>query len=227
MLFIGFGISFNNQKTKTFVKLPQQTDIPRKSIYRLSIYQRCLERLKENGVETVSSNSLAKAAGVKSAQLRKDLAHFGQFGTRGLGYNVDALIEVITGVLGTSSLLPVILVGVGNLGSALLKYSGFNREGFEISAAFESDPNRLKTIDADIPIKNVSQMTQYVEDNGVKIAIIAVPAATAQEVVNVLVGAGVQAFLNFSSTVLKTPDNVIVNAVDLALELEHLSYFVK
>ena len=227
MLFIGFGISFNNQKTKTFVKLPQQTDIPRKSIYRLSIYQRCLERLKENGVETVSSNSLAKAAGVKSAQLRKDLAHFGQFGTRGLGYNVDALIEVITGVLGTSSLLPVILVGVGNLGSALLKYSGFNREGFEISAAFESDPNRLKAVDADILIKDVSQMTQYVEDNGVKIAIIAVPAATAQEVVNVLVGAGVQAFLNFSSTVLKTPDNVIVNAVDLALELEHLSYFVK
>ena len=106
--------------------MPQETDIPRKSIYRLSIYQRCLERLKDNGVETVSSNSLAKAAGVKSAQLRKDLAHFGQFGTRGLGYSVDALIEVINGVLGTSSLLPVILVGVGNLGSALLRYSGFN-----------------------------------------------------------------------------------------------------
>ena len=90
--------------------MPQETDIPRKSIYRLSIYQRCLERLRDNGVETVSSNSLAKAAGVKSAQLRKDLAHFGQFGTRGLGYSVDALIEVITGVLGTSSLLQVILV---------------------------------------------------------------------------------------------------------------------
>ena len=89
--------------------MSQQTDIPRKSIYRLSIYQRCLERLKENGLDTVSSNSLAKAAGVKSAQLRKDLAHFGQFGTRGLGYSVDALIEVITGVLGTNSLLPVIL----------------------------------------------------------------------------------------------------------------------
>ncbi len=142
--------------------MSQQTDIPRKSIYRLSIYQRCLERLKENGLDTVSSNSLAKAAGVKSAQLRKDLAHFGQFGTRGLGYSVDALIEVITGVLGTSSLLPVILVGVGNLGSALLKYSGFNREGFEISAAFESDQNRLKTVDADIPVMDVSQMTQYV-----------------------------------------------------------------
>ena len=207
--------------------MSQQTDIPRKSIYRLAIYQRCLERLKENGLDTVSSNSLAKAAGVKSAQLRKDLAHFGQFGTRGLGYSVDALIEVITGVLGTSSLLPVILVGVGNLGSALLKYSGFNREGFEISAAFESDKNRLKTVVADIPVMNVSQMTQYVRDNDVKIAIIAVPAETAQEVANALVNAGVQAFLNFSSTVLNTPDNVIVNSVDLALELEHLSYFVK
>ena len=207
--------------------MSQQTDIPRKSIYRLAIYQRCLERLKENGLDTVSSNSLAKAAGVKSAQLRKDLAHFGQFGTRGLGYSVDALIEVITGVLGTSSLLPVILVGVGNLGSALLKYSGFNREGFEISAAFESDQNRLKNVVADIPIMNVSQMTQYVKDNDVKIAIIAVPAETAQEVANALVNSGVQAFLNFSSTLLKTPDNVIVNSVDLALELEHLSYFVK
>ncbi|MFL2435792.1 MAG: Gfo/Idh/MocA family oxidoreductase, partial [Verrucomicrobiales bacterium] len=115
----------------------------------------------------------------------------------------------------------------GNLGSALLKYSGFNREGFEISAAFESDQNRLKTVDADIPVMDVSQMTQYVKDYDVKIAIIAVPAETAQQVANALVNAGVQAFLNFSSTVLKTPDNVIVNSVDLALELEHLSYFVK
>jgi len=183
--------------------------------------------LKDNGVETVSSNSLAKAAGVKSAQLRKDLAHFGQFGTRGLGYSVDALIEVINGVLGTSSLLPVILVGVGNLGSALLRYSGFNREGFEISAAFESDPKRLSAVSAEIPVMDVSQMTKYVRGNNVKIAIMAVPAETAQEVANSLVNAGVQAFLNFSSTVLKTPDNVIVNSVDLALELEHLSYFVK
>ena len=207
--------------------MPQETDIPRKSIYRLSIYQRCLERLKDNGVETVSSNSLAKAAGVKSAQLRKDLAHFGQFGTRGLGYSVDALIEVITGVLGTSGLLQVILVGVGNLGSALLRYSGFNREGFEISAAFESDPKRLNAVNAKIPVMDVSLMTKYVIDNEVKIAIMAVPAETAQEVANSLVNAGVQAFLNFSSTVLKTPDNVIVNSVVLALELEHLSYFVK
>jgi len=207
--------------------LSSQTDIPRKSIYRLSIYQRCLERLRENGLETVSSNALAKAAGVKSTQLRKDLAHFGQFGTRGLGYNVEALIEVITGVLGTNSLLPVILVGVGNLGAALLRYSGFVKEGFEISAAFDADPKRAKLVKANVPVMDASQMAQYVKLNNVKIAILAVPPETAQEVANNLVHVGVQAFLNFSPTVLKTPDNVIVNSVDLALELEHLSYFVK
>jgi len=207
--------------------LSSQTDIPRKSIYRLSIYQRCLERLRENGLETVSSNALAKAAGVKSTQLRKDLAHFGQFGTRGLGYNVEALIEVITGVLGTNSLLPVILVGVGNLGAALLRYSGFVKEGFEISAAFDADPNRAKLVKANVPVMDASSMTQYVNENNVKIAILAVPPETAQQVANNLVQVGVQAFLNFSPTVLKTPDNVIVNSVDLALELEHLSYFVK
>ena len=207
--------------------MSSQTDIPRKSIYRLSIYQRCLERLRENGLETVSSNALAKAAGVKSTQLRKDLAHFGQFGTRGLGYNVEALIEVITGVLGTNSLLPVILVGVGNLGAALLRYSGFVKEGFEISAAFDADPKRAKLVKANVPVMDASQMAQYVKLNNVKIAILAVPPETAQEVANNLVHVGVQAFLNFSPTVLKTPDNVIVNSVDLALELEHLSYFVK
>ena len=207
--------------------MSSQTDIPRKSIYRLSIYQRCLERLRENGLETVSSNALAKAAGVKSTQLRKDLAHFGQFGTRGLGYNVEALIEVITGVLGTNSLLPVILVGVGNLGAALLRYSGFVKEGFEISAAFDADPNRAKLVKANVPVMDASQMAQYVKRNNVKIAILAVPPETAQEVANNLAHVGVQAFLNFSPTVLKTPDNVIVNSVDLALELEHLSYFVK
>ena len=207
--------------------MSSQTDIPRKSIYRLSIYQRCLERRRENGLETVSSNALAKAAGVKSTQLRKDLAHFGQFGTRGLGYNVEALIEVITGVLGTNSLLPVILVGVGKLGAALLRYSGFVKEGFEISAAFDADPNRAKLVKANVPVMDASQMAQYVKRNNVKIAILAVPPETAQEVANNLVHVGVQAFLNFSPTVLKTPDNVIVNSVDLALELEHLSYFVK
>ncbi len=202
-------------------------EIPRKSIYRLSIYQRCLERLGENGVETVSSGALAKAAGVKPAQLRKDLAHFGQFGTRGLGYNVEALNAVITEVLGTNSLQPVILVGVGNLGAALSRYAGFGKEGFVISAAFEADPVRCENADAGVPVLPAREMSDYIRRNGVKMAILAVPAAAAQPVANQLVEAGVQAILNFSPTLLNVPDNVIVNSVDLALELEHLSYFVR
>ena len=107
-------------------------EIPRKTVYRLSIYLRCLQRLKSNSIRTVSSEALSKAAGVKSTQLRKDLTYFGQFGTRGLGYEVEQLAEMITDVLGTNSLQPVVLVGVGNLGTALLSYRGFEQEGFEI-----------------------------------------------------------------------------------------------
>ncbi|MEI9962046.1 MAG: redox-sensing transcriptional repressor Rex [Limisphaerales bacterium] len=106
--------------------------IPKKTIYRLSIYLRCLARLRENGIGTVSSEALAKAAGVKSTQLRKDLAYFGTFGTRGLGYDVAELSQKISGELGTAQLQPVVLVGVGHLGLALLSYRGFEKEGFEI-----------------------------------------------------------------------------------------------
>src|SRR6185503_17552796 len=106
--------------------------IPRRSIYRLSVYLRCLERLRENNIPTVSSEALSKAAGVKPTQLRKDLTYFGQFGTRGLGYQVIELRDKIIAALGTNSLQPVILVGVGNLGSALLAYKGFEKAGFEI-----------------------------------------------------------------------------------------------
>ena len=116
--------------------------IPRKTIYRLSIYLRCLARLRENGIGTVSSEALAKAAGVKSTQLRKDLAYFGTFGTRGLGYDVAELSKKIADELGTSRLQPVILVGVGHLGLALLSYRGFEKEGFEIVAAFDAEPRR-------------------------------------------------------------------------------------
>ena len=155
--------------------MAKRTEIPRKSIYRLSIYQRCLERLKINSVETVSSSALAKAAGVKSTQLRKDLAHFGQFGVRGLGYNVNALADVIVDVLGTSSLQAVVLVGMGNLGAALSRYAGFGKEGFEISAAFEADPQRAKTVRAGVPVFPAVQMSAYVIENQVKMAILAVP----------------------------------------------------
>src|SRR5271156_5527218 len=127
-------------------------EIPRKAIYRLSVYFRGLQRLKANGIQTVSSEALAKAAGVKPTQLRKDLTYFGQFGTRGLGYDVEQLAEMISAVLGTTSLQPVVLVGVGNLGLALLSYRGFQKEGFEIVAAFDAEPNRKRDKEIKQPI---------------------------------------------------------------------------
>ncbi len=202
-----------------------RVDIPRKSIYRLSIYQRCLGKLRENQVDTVSSEALAKAAGVKPTQLRKDLAYFGQFGTRGLGYNVDVLSNTISEVLGHNRLQPVILVGVGNLGSALLRYSGFRKEGFEVVAAFDVAPKRQQ--DLSIPILLISEMAAFIRKHQVKMAILAVPASSAQSVTNQMVEAGIQAVLNFSPSVLDVPEHVVVNSVDLAVELENLSYFIR
>ena len=201
--------------------------IPRKTIYRLSIYLRCLARLRENRLGTVSSEALAKAAGVKPTQLRKDLAYFGTFGTRGLGYDVNELSLKISDELGTSNLQPVILVGVGNLGLALVSYRGFEKEGFEIIAAFDAAPRRKRDKEIKQPILGMDQMTDFIHKNAVKMAILSVPAAAAQTVANQLIEAGVMGILNFSPIVLAVPEEVMVNNVNLAIELENLSYFIQ
>ena len=200
--------------------------IPRKTVYRLSLYFRILERLHQNRIETVSSDALAKAAGVKPTQLRKDLTYFGQFGTRGLGYNVDALLSQLTNVLRTARFQPVILVGAGNLGSALLRYDGFAKEGFEIVAAFDVRPEGAKNSNPKIRVHPIDRLAGFVRENGIKLAILTVPAVAAQSVANELVEAGIQAILNFSPIILQVPDHVVVNNVNLAIELENLSYFI-
>ena len=202
-------------------------EIPRKTIYRLSIYLRCLARLRDNGIGTVSSEALAKAAGVKSTQLRKDLACFGTFGTRGLGYDVAELSRKIADELGTSRLQPVILVGAGHLGLALLSYRGFEKEGFEIVAAFDAEPARKREKEIKQPIYGMDELPSFVEKQNVKMAILTVPAAAAQEVANRLVEAGISGILNFSPMMLSVPERVIVNNVNLAIELENLSYFTQ
>lgn len=204
-------------------------DIPRKTVYRLSLYQRGLQRLEANQVATVSSEALAKAAGVKPTQLRKDLTYFGQFGTRGLGYNVADLSKKLDEVLGTTRLQPVVLVGAGNLGTALLGYSqGFAKEGFEIVATFDAEPTqRHATSPKGADVLPTAMMGDFVRGHGIKMAILAVPGTAAQEVVNVLVASGIQAVLNFAPIILQVPANVVVNNVDLAIELENLSYFIR
>jgi len=209
------------------LKKPEHTDIPRKTIYRLSVYLRCLARLKENNLETVSSEALAKVAGVKPTQLRKDLAHLGQFGTRGLGYDVAELSQRISDELGTTRLQPVILVGVGHLGLALMSYRGFEKEGFEIAAAFDVEPSRRREKDISQPILPMEELPPCVQKRGIKMAILAVPAAVAQEVTNLLVKCGIMGILNFAPIVLAVPEEVMVNNVNVAIELENLSYFIK
>lgn len=209
------------------MKKPNRPEIPRKTVYRLSLYLRCLARLKDNKIRTVSSETLAKVAGVKPTQLRKDLTYFGQFGTRGLGYDVAALAEMISDELGTTRLQPVILVGVGNLGLALLSYRGFEKEGFEIVGAFDADPRRRRDKDPSLPILGMDQLSGFVNQHHARMAILTVPAAAAQEVANSLVECGIAGILNFAPIVLHVPEEVMVNNVNLAIELENLSYFIQ
>tara|TARA_B100001250_G_scaffold405544_1_gene423192 strand:+ start:779 stop:1411 length:633 start_codon:yes stop_codon:yes gene_type:complete len=203
-----------------------RTEIPRKAIYRLSVYSRCLHRLENNGIHTVSSEVLAKAAGVKPTQLRKDLTYFGQFGTRGLGYEVKQLIEMISELLGTKSLQPVVIVGIGNLGRALLSYRGFEREGFEVVAAFDINPSQYLSSDSPIDVQAMDLLPKVINEHVIKMAVLCVPPASAQEVANQLIEYGVVAILNFAPIVLSVPDEITVNNVNLAMELENLSYFI-
>jgi redox-sensing transcriptional repressor len=205
----------------------QKLVIPRKTVYRLSLYYRALQRLKLNRIDTVSSAALAKASGVKPTQLRKDLTYFGQFGTRGLGYSVDALSARLTDVLGTTHLQPVILVGAGHLGSALLRYQGFAKEGFEVVAAFDLKASGARAKELGVKVLPMSKLGEFVSENRIKMAILTVPGIVAQEVANELVHAGIMAILNFAPIILQVPDRVVVNNVDLAIELENLSYFIQ
>lgn len=199
--------------------------VPRRSVYRLSVYLRCLEDMAARGIRTVSSQALAEAAAVKPTQLRKDLTFFGHFGTRGLGYDVATLRDGIADVLGRKKLQPVVLVGVGNLGAALLAYKGFAKESFEIVAGFDVDVKRKRRGEFHQPIYPMSKLESFIRQHHIKMAIITVPAVAAQEVANRLIAAGVNAILNFAPTVLHVPPHVVVSNVNLAIELENLSYF--
>ena len=198
---------------------------PKRSVYRLSIYLRCLEQFVERQVRTVSSQALAEAAGVKPTQLRKDLTFFGQFGKRGLGYDVPTLRQKMAAALGRQEAQPVVLVGVGHLGSALLAYKGFEKEGFEIVAGFDVEVRHARRKTFLQPVLPMSQLEAFVQRRRIRLAILTVPAAAASATAERLIGAGVEAILNFAPVVLHVPQHVVVSNVNLAIELENLSYF--
>ena len=198
--------------------------IPEKTVTRLSIYLRCLEELEADGVTSVSSKQLAERFGLNSAQVRKDLAYFGQFGVRGLGYYIAELKHNLERILGLKQDWEVALVGAGNLGSALIAYKGFQARGFHLGMAFDTDPAKIGLCVDGVQILEVAKLVPTIRKKKIKIAMVAVPAAAAQAVADLLVEAGVNAILNFAPVQLAVPEGVKVQNVDLSVLLKTLSY---
>lgn len=204
---------------------PVHRVLPRASVARLPAYLRALVELDEQGRVTVSSRDLALAAGVSPAILRKDLSHLGSFGTRGVGYQVDELTAVISRTLGLSSDRALVIVGLGNLGSALAAYGGFEDRGFVIAGLLDADPRRIGHRVAGRAIEDVARLEEIVAERAVTIAVLATPAEAAQGVAERLVTAGVTALLNFAPANVQTPPHVTVRKVDLSSELQILSFY--
>jgi redox-sensing transcriptional repressor len=196
------------------------------TISRLSKYYRTLGRLIEKKVKTVSSDEIAEIDGVTSAQVRKDLSFFGTFGKRGLGYNTVDLQNNIGTILGLYKKWNVALVGIGNIGHALVDYQEFKKQGFMIKLILDNDENKIGTLIGDLEVKPFAEATEYLEEEKIQIAIVAVPANVAQGVVNSLTDAGVRAILNFAPLSLKVPKGVIIKNENMSIELEALSYFL-
>ncbi|MGE0758144.1 MAG: redox-sensing transcriptional repressor Rex [Pirellulaceae bacterium] len=206
--------------------VPAASGVPKAVVHRLSAYLRELQHLQSDGTSTISSSQLGQRLGFTDAQVRKDLAYFGQFGYPGVGYRCDELITRIRKILGTDRSWPVALVGVGNLGRALLRYRGFGRQGFRVAAAFDADPAKVGQSIEDLVVLPVSEIRTVIPALGIRLAIIAVPGPEASAVANDLVAAGVEGILNFAPVTLALPNHVSRVGVDLASELEQLSYAV-
>lgn len=203
-----------------------ESQVPQAVISRLSLYLRELQRLVREGQETTSSTQLGSLFGFTDARVRKDLAYFGQFGYPGIGYRVEELITAIKGILGTDQSWEVIIVGIGNLGRALLGYKGFENQGFRIVGAFDSDPAKTDTQIDGVPVYAIEHMADFVSGRKIRLAIIAVPAVAAQKVADQLVDAGIDGVVNFAPVTISLPKSIQLIGVDLAIELEQLSFAV-
>jgi len=203
---------------------PDFPDLPEATVARLPEYLRALHALAEAGHDVASSEALATAAGVTSAKLRKDLSYLRSNGTRGVGYEVLGLIDKIEHVLGLNQHRPVALVGVGNLGHALAGYGGFGSRGFRFSALFDADQRRVGERINGMPVRHVADLAPVIAAERIVIAVIATPAHAAQAVADELVACGVTSILNFAPCLLSVPENVDVRKVDLAVELQILSF---
>ena len=199
--------------------------IPEATVARLPLYYRALLEIADQDVTTVSSEQLAELAGVNAAKVRKDLSYLGTYGTRGVGYVVGELVDEIASELGLTHDWPVAIVGLGNLGHALANYRGFGARGFRIVALVDTDSSKVGRSLGELTIESLDELDAIVADRNVAIGVIAVPAPSAQEVADRLVAAGVGSILNFAPTVVTVPDHVTLRKVDLATELQILSFY--
>jgi redox-sensing transcriptional repressor len=195
-------------------------------VNRLSLYLRELVRLLRDGHQTTSSNHVGNLLGFTDAQVRKDLAYFGHFGYPGIGYRCQELIDAIRRILGTDRVWPVAMVGVGNLGRALLGYKGFGQQNFRIVAAFDVDAGKLGEAIDGVPVYHLDKLAEVVRQQRIKLGMIVVPAAAAQTVADKLVAAGVEGVVNFAPVTIVLPPTINLVGVDLAMELEQLSFAV-
>jgi redox-sensing transcriptional repressor len=215
----------NDPKDKNDDGTPEG-QVPKAVVSRLSLYLRELQHLVRDGSETTSSTQLGRLLGFTDAQVRKDLAYFGQFGYPGIGYRCSELIAAIKGILGTNLPWPLAIVGLGNLGRALMGYKGFQQQGFQIVAAFDVDPAKVGKSVEGIPVHHLDDISRLASQHKIRLAIVAVPAASAQKVADALVSAGIEGILNFAPVTLNLPKQVRTVGVDLAIELEQLSFSV-
>jgi redox-sensing transcriptional repressor len=199
--------------------------IPDETIRRLPVYLRGLQYLLDGGRESVSSTRLAEFLHTSASQIRKDFSYFGDFGTRGVGYNVETLIKRIRAILKLSDMSGAALIGAGNLGKALLAYPGFRTYGFKITAVFDNSPENVGKKVGGVKVEDLAQI-DGLKDRGIRLAIIAVPAQAAQDVADSLVTAGVNGILNFAPQFLSVPKKVKVITIDIAMELGRLPYYI-
>jgi redox-sensing transcriptional repressor len=205
---------------------PRPELIPSPAVRRLSLYLRQLESFKRKDRRTISSKQLGESLGLTDAQVRKDLAYFGQFGHPGIGYRVDDLIGQVKHILGTDKVWNVLLVGAGNLGRALLAYRGFASKGFRLVAVFDNDPGKVGKRQGSFAVQPIDQLEETIRRENIRLAMLAVPADVAQEVADQVIEAGIRGLLNFAPVSITVPPHIALNSVDLAVQLEQLSFQV-
>jgi redox-sensing transcriptional repressor len=199
--------------------------IPEATVARLPLYLRSLLEVADDGTPTISSERLAELSGVNAAKVRKDLSYLGSYGTRGVGYDVEYLLFQMSRELGLTSDWPVVIVGLGNLGHALANYGGFHERGFPIAALVDTSEQVVGTQINGVTVRHLDELPRIAEEQEIAIGIIATPAHAAQEVADRLIAAGVTSVLNFAPTILSVPDEVSLRKVDLAVELQILSFY--